>query len=113
MSDPELDDLRRKRLQELERQASQEAAQGAVDQARREEAEAQKQAILRSALEPAARERLTRVRMARPEVASNLENQIVQLAVSGRLKSPITDEQLKSILEQSTRNRREINIERR
>lgn len=113
MSDPDLDEIRKKRLRDLERQMGDQAANQAVEEARREQAEAQKQALLRAALEPEARERLTRIRMARPEVADNLESQIVQLAASGRLQGQITDEQLKRILAESSRNRREINIERR
>lgn len=107
--DPELEELRRRKLQELQEQAEGQAA----EQSERQELEAQKQAILRQALTPEARERLTRVRMARPELAENLETQIIQLAVSGRLGSQITDEQLRSILARSQENRRDINIERR
>ena len=109
VDDPELEELRRRKLQQLEQQAESEAAQDA----QREQVEAQKQAILRQALEPEARERLTRIRMARPEMAESLETQIIQLAASGRLQGTITDEQLKGILARSQESRRDINIERR
>jgi len=109
VSDPELDELRRRKLRELEQQAVREEAH----QAQRAEADAQKQAILRAALTPEARERLNRVAMVRPELAANLEAQIVQLAAAGRLASPITDEQLKQVLAQSEQGRRDIKIERR
>lgn len=109
VEDSELEELRRRKMRELEQQAEE---QGQED-AQREAVEAQKQAVLRQALEPEARERLTRLKMARPEVAESLETQIVQLAVSGRLGGKITDDQLKSILARSQENRRDINIERR
>lgn len=109
VDDEELEELRKRKMRELEQQAQEQAQ----DDSQRQELEAQKKAVLRQALEPEARERLTRLRMARPEVAENLENQIIQLAVSGRLQDKITDEQLKSILARSQENRRDINIERR
>ncbi len=109
VDDEELEELRKRKMRELEQQAQEQGQ----DESQRQELEAQKKAVLRQALEPEARERLTRLRMARPEVAENLESQIIQLAVSGRLQDKITDEQLKSILARSQENRRDINIERR
>ncbi len=109
VEDEELEELRRRKLRELE----QEADSRSSDDARRQQVEAQKQAILRQVLEPEARERLQRIRMARPKVAESLEAQLVQLGASGQLAEPITDDQLRSILARSQQNRRDINIERR
>lgn len=109
VDDEELEKLRKKKLQELEQQAEGEAA----EDARREQAEAQKKAILRQVLEPEARERLQRVKMARPEKGKRIEQQLIQLAASGRIQQKLTDSQLKQVLAESQKNQRDINIERR
>jgi programmed cell death protein 5 len=51
--------------------------------------------------------------MAKPEFAEVLENQLIALAQTGRIKGMISDAQLKDILRQITPKKREIKIERR
>lgn len=75
--------------------------------------EIQKQAMLRQILTPDARDRLSNVRMASPEVANMVEMQLIQLAQSGRLAGMINDAMLRDILRQVAPQRREITIERR
>ncbi len=114
--DDELAELKRKRMEELQRQQSDSqmyAAQQAQQEQMQQEMEARKQAVLRTILTPEARERLSSIRMARPEFAAQIESQLVVLAQSGRLQSAITDEQLKAILKQIQPKKREINITRR
>ncbi len=106
--DKELEEIRRRKLQQLLAQKQMEEEEVA-----REEAELQKAAILRRILTPEARERLARLKMVRPEVAEALENQLIYLAQTGRIRSMITDEQLKEILRRLTSNRRDIRIIRR
>jgi programmed cell death protein 5 len=64
--------------------------------------EAQKKAIrenlIRMALTSEARQRLGNVRMVKPEIARAIEEYIVQMASSGKLKRVIDDDQLKEIL---------------
>ena len=60
--------------------------------------EMEREAILRTILTENARERLARIRLARPEFAKVLEDQLILLAQSGRISIPINDEQLKEIL---------------
>jgi len=72
--------------------------------------EQQKQTILRQILDPDAKSRLTRLKLAYPEVAHSVEEQLILLAQSGRLKKIITDEDLKTILSKVQPQKREITI---
>ena len=71
-SDEDLQRLREKRLLELQAQQNQAEDVRRVQQ----EAEAQKQALLRRILTPEARQRMTNVRIVRPEYAEQLELQL-------------------------------------
>jgi len=106
--DEELEALRRKRLMELQQQMLQEQ-QRAEAQRRME---LQRQALMRRILTPKARQRLANLKMVRPEFASQLELQLIQIAQQGRVSLPITDDQLKEILSRLQRTRREIRIRR-
>jgi programmed cell death protein 5 len=109
-SDEELQRLREKRLLEIQEQQRQTEELRAAQQ----EAEARKQALLRRALTPEARQRLTNIKMVRSDYAEQLELQLIQLAQSGRLKLPITDDMLKKLLAQiQSQQQREIRIRRR
>ena len=107
-TEEELEALRRRRMAEMQRSA--------VDDQRRAQAqqqvERQKQSIIRKILTPEARQRLTNIRMVKPEFAEELEMQLIQLAQSGRLQSQVTDEQLKKTLQQLQGQRKDIKIRR-
>ncbi|HKZ94182.1 MAG TPA: DNA-binding protein [Candidatus Bathyarchaeia archaeon] len=109
IEEPELEDIRRRRMQELQQRLGQEQQQTRAQQ----QLEMQKQAIIRRILTPEARQRLTNLKMVKPEFANALELQLIQLAQGGRVKTPITDEQLKEILVRLQGQRREIKITRR
>jgi programmed cell death protein 5 len=115
-SDPELAELRRRRMRDIE--AMQAAAgQGGGDygaqQAEAERREAERADLLRRILTPEARERLGRIRLAKPDVAQAVEQQIIALASSGRLQRAIDDATLRAILERIMPERRDIKITRR
>lgn len=107
--DDELEALRQRRMAELQQNSQQQAA--AEDRAK--QMEIQKQAILRQIMTPEARDRLSNVKIASPDLANAVEMQLIQLAQSGRLQDMITDDMLRNILRQVAPQRREINIERR
>lgn len=74
--------------------------------------EMQKEAVLRRVLTADARQRLTNLKMVKPDFAKQLELQLIQLAQQGKTSIPITDEQLKEILVRLQSRRREIKIRR-
>lgn len=61
-----------------------------------------KKTILKKILTREAIERLGRIRLVKPDLATQLELYLVQLFQSGKIKNEITDEQLKFILESLT-----------
>lgn len=110
--DEELRELRRRKLQEMQRSAEDQRA--SEEQQQQQEAEkARKQQILRQILDPEARERLSNVRLVRPDLAENVENQLIQLASMGRINRVITEKEIKDILSRMTETKRDIKIERR
>jgi programmed cell death protein 5 len=110
--DEELEDLKKKKLQELQQQMSlQENLE--EEEVQRKKIEEQKKMILRAVLTAQARERLGRIKVARPEVAEAIENQIIMLTQSGRLKNKINDEQLRMLLSKLMPKKRDIKIKRR
>ena len=106
--DEELAELRRQRMMQMQQQqmAEQEQLQ------RKQQMQAQIQSVLMQVMEPAARERLGTIKLTRPEIAASIEQQIVALAQSGRLRQQITDEQLKGLLAQIVPQKKEFNIRR-
>jgi programmed cell death protein 5 len=107
-SDEELEAIRRRRYSELQRTAVEEQRQAEA----RRQFEAQKQAALKQILTPEARQRLTNIRMVKPEFADQIELQLIQLAQAGRISVPITDDQLKEALARLQSQRKEIRIRR-
>ncbi|MET1102343.1 MAG: DNA-binding protein [Pyrodictiaceae archaeon] len=92
--DAELEEIKRRKLEELQRRLAEEEERRRALQ----EAEARRQAILRTILTAEARERLANVKLVRPELARLVEDQLIALVQSGRLKPPITDDMVKEIL---------------
>lgn len=113
MDDPELEEIRRRRLAEIQKQQQQQVAQQAVAEEQAQRIEDQRQAILRSIMTPQARERLGTVKIAHPEVARLVEDQLITLASSGRLDREIDDDTLRAILRKLAPQKREISIERK
>jgi programmed cell death protein 5 len=110
--DEELENLRKKRLQELQQQA---LLQEDLEEQETQEKqfEEQKKMILRAILTTEARERLGRIKIARPEIVESIENQLIMAAQSGKLKNKINDEQLLMLLSKAIPKKRDIKIKRR
>ena len=113
MEDPELEALRQKRMAELQNNQQQAMAQQQAAEQRRQQMEIQKQMILRQILSPEARDRLSNLRVANPEMCNMVEMQLIQLAQAGRLQGVVTDDMLRTILRQIAPKPREITIQRR
>ncbi len=111
-NDDELENIRRRKLEEMQREAMQK--QMSDEQQRQQEIErARRQQILRQILDPSARDRLNNVRLVRPDLAENVENQLIQLASMGRINKVITEKDIIDILGKFTEHQRETRIERR
>jgi len=112
MVDDELAELRRRKMEQMQRQAmDQQAMEDEVE--RQRQIESQIRVVLMEILEPEARERLNTIKLTRPEFAKAVEQQLVMLAQSGRVRQRITDEQLKALLAQLTPSKREFRITRK
>ena len=113
MGDDELNELRRRRMEDLQRQREQ---QGAMEEERarqQQQQDAQIHMILMQILEPEARERLNTIKLTRPDFAKAVEQQLVILAQSGRLRGKISDEMFKSLLAQLTPQKKDYKITRK
>lgn len=107
-SDPELEDIRRKKLQELRMNLAAEEQRAE----RQKTLETQKKALLRQVLTTEARQRLNRIKLVKPQFAERIELQLIQVAQSGRVRLPISDTQLKTILKNLQSPKREIKFRR-
>ena len=112
--EPDEDELERireqkkKQLQEQQGEGQEEAME-----AQRQEAEAQKKAVLRQNLTDGARKRLNTVKMSKPQVGEQVEQQVLALAQSGRLGGKIDEDQMKEILKELTPDSKSFDIKRR
>ncbi|NOZ76595.1 MAG: DNA-binding protein [Euryarchaeota archaeon] len=109
MEGGDLEELKRRKLQELQQRLQEQAA---VEQ-QKAAIEAQRREILKAVLTPEARQRLANVKIARPEYAAQVENLLIQLAQSGQLREKISDAQLRDVLSRlAARKKRDIKIRR-
>lgn len=107
MSDEELDAIRKRKLLAMQQNRAEDQKQSQAEQM-----ENQKQALLKQILSPEARQRLTNLKMIKPEFIEQLELQLIQLAQMGKIQIPLSDAQLKQILIQLQSKKREITIRR-
>lgn len=105
--DAELEEVRRRKLLELQRQMEEERR-------RREEQaalEARREALLRRILTEEARSRLANVKLVKPEVARAVEDYVIQLVQAGRLAPPVGEDVVVELLIRlDSQSRRETTI---
>lgn len=113
----ELEDIRRKRMAELQQQQSnpqnQQMQQAQQQQQQMEEFEAQKKQILIQIMTTEARSRLANLKLTKPELVEQIEIQLIRSAQAGSLRGKVTDEQIKVLLKQVAGQKRDINITRK
>ncbi len=111
-NDEELQKLREEKMEQLKDQQQGGGDEEAME-AQRQQAEAQKKAILRQHLTDEARKRLNTVKMSKPDVGEQVEQQLVALAQSGRIQGKIDDEKMKQLLQELTPDSKSFDIQRR
>jgi programmed cell death protein 5 len=110
----DIEEIRRKRMQQIQQQAAQQSPQAEQQQQEqmRKELETQKRQAMLQLLTPEARARLANIRLTKPEFVDQIEIQLIQLAQAGRVQSKITDDQLKELLRKLIGKKRDIKISR-
>jgi programmed cell death protein 5 len=102
--DSDANEIKRRMLQQIQEDQQIQAEEQAI--------EAQKKVILRQILDSRARERLARIRIARPETAALIENQLIQLFQMGKIKEKLNEKQFLELVKYITPKKRDINIRR-
>ncbi|QKX63997.1 uncharacterized protein TRUGW13939_11170 [Talaromyces rugulosus] len=110
MADSELEEIRRARLAQLQQQGGgggRGGAGGDEGQDERRQAETERRAaILTQILDPAAADRLGRIRLVKESRATDIENRLIMLAQTGQLRQKVTEDQLKDLLNAVAENTR-------
>ena len=116
----ELDDIRRKKLEQLQKQQAMAANQQVQQQQQQlqqaqqqQELQAQLNQAMKQIMTPEARSRLANLKLTKPDLVQRIEIQLIQSAQAGSLRGKITDEQLKVLLKQLSGQKREIHITRK
>jgi len=110
-SEDELERIREQKMEQLKEQA--EGADEEQLEQQRQQVEAQKQALLRQHLTDGARKRLNTVKMSKPQVGEQVEQQVVALAQSGRIQGKIDEEKMRALLKELTPDSKRFDIKRR
>ena len=110
--DERLEELREKKLQELQDRAG-EGDDAEAQQEAQQRAEAQQEAVLKQYLTDGARQRLNAVEMSKPEFAKKVKQQVASLAQSGRVQGQIDEDQMRDLLKELQPEQKSFDIRRR
>ena len=77
-----------------------------------EQVNAQKENILKQILSSEARMRLNNIKMVKPELSNLVEQYLIGMASQGKIRSPLSDDQLKQILLSIQQPKRDFKINR-
>ena len=108
----EIEDLRKKRMQQLMQAKSGEGQQQIQQMQQQEAMEKQIKQIIDKIMDVEARQRLANIRLARPEYARQIEMLLIQMAQSGNLPGKIDDKTLKQLLTRIKSQKKESSIKR-
>lgn len=109
----DLDKLREEKMQELRERKQAQEGNSEAQEARQQEAEAQKKALLRQHLTDGARKRLNSVKMSKPDFGEQAEQQILALAQRGQINGKIDEEKMKALLKELKPDSKSFNVRRR
>ncbi len=109
----ELDELKKKRLQQLQQKQQQAFQQQAQEEAQLQQQIEQLEAVVKQAFTKDALQRYGNLKAAHPEKAIKVLVILGQLMQSGKISDKVTDEQFKLLLMQIEPKKQEFNIKRR
>eukprot|EP01121_Diplochlamys_sp_Union-15-3_P007991 TRINITY_DN2084_c0_g1_i2.p1 TRINITY_DN2084_c0_g1~~TRINITY_DN2084_c0_g1_i2.p1 ORF type:complete len:126 (+),score=24.88 TRINITY_DN2084_c0_g1_i2:45-422(+) len=112
--DPELEEIRQKRLAQLRAQQQANIKDGHGEKDREESkraAEAERRSsILSQILMPEAKERLDRIALVRPDKSKSVEDMLISAVQSGRIRDRVDEKTLITLLEQLTQQTKTTTI---
>ncbi|PIN86760.1 hypothetical protein COV19_03070 [Candidatus Woesearchaeota archaeon CG10_big_fil_rev_8_21_14_0_10_44_13] len=107
----ELEDIRRKKMEELQQRYLQDASEQAQQEAQMQQQISQVEAVVKQRLTKEALQRYSNIKAADPDKATQLLLLMAQFLQAGRA-STITDDMLKQILMKTAPKKREMKIRR-
>ncbi len=86
--------------------------QNSSDEDKQKEMEARmmRERVIRVLLTPEARQRLTNIKMVKPDLAKAVEDYLISMGSQGRLNKALTDDELKQILTSLQQPKRDFKI---
>ncbi|MBY9007742.1 MAG: DNA-binding protein [Candidatus Lokiarchaeota archaeon] len=106
--DNKLEEIRKRKLAEIQKQAMQ---QNIADH-QQKAFEEKKYSLMRKVLSQEGRQRLENIRMVKPEFAEQIELQLIQLLNMGKIRGQLSDKAFKNLLEQISKSnkKKDFNI---